>query len=80
MDDWGFGEEKDAVNVVGHNEKGQVFKMEDSFSVDALERFVKEFKDGKLKAYLKSEPIPATNDEPVKVCIQKTAGIFGISQ
>ena len=41
--------------------------MEAEFSVAALETFVNEFKDGKLKPYLKSEPIPESNDGPVKV-------------
>ncbi|KAG9135134.1 hypothetical protein Leryth_011614 [Lithospermum erythrorhizon] len=31
--------------------------------------FVKEFKDGKLQLYKKSEPIPEVNDEPVKVVV-----------
>lgn len=33
----------------------------------ALERFLQDYFDGKLKRYLKSEPIPETNDGPVKV-------------
>ena len=33
----------------------------------ALERFLQEYFDGKLKRYLKSEPIPESNDGPVKV-------------
>ena len=35
--------------------------------MDNLEKFVNDLLDGKLKAYLKSEPIPDSNDEPVKV-------------
>ena len=41
--------------------------MTEKFSVDALNNFVNEFKDGKLKPYIKSEPIPEDNDGPVKV-------------
>ncbi len=33
----------------------------------ALERFLQDYFDGKLKRYLKSEPIPEKNDGPVKV-------------
>lgn len=33
----------------------------------ALQRFLQDYFDGKLKRYLKSEPIPETNDGPVKV-------------
>ena len=39
------------------------------FSVEAFEKFVKDFLDGKLKPYLKSEPVPEDNDGPVKVCV-----------
>lgn len=33
----------------------------------ALEKFLQDYFDGKLKRYLKSEPIPENNDGPVKV-------------
>ena len=38
-----------------------------SFSVANLEKFVNNFVDGKLKPYIKSEPVPENNDGPVKV-------------
>ena len=37
-------------------------------SVENLEKFVNDFLDGKVKPYLKSEPVPEDNDGPVKVC------------
>ena len=37
------------------------------FSMDNLEKFINDFLDDKLEPYLKSEPVPASNDEPVKV-------------
>lgn len=33
----------------------------------ALERFLLAYFDGSLKRYLKSEPVPESNDGPVKV-------------
>lgn len=36
-------------------------------SVENLESFANALLDGNLKPYLKSEPVPASNDEPVKV-------------
>lgn len=33
----------------------------------ALDRFLQDYFDGKLKRYMKSEPIPENNDGPVKV-------------
>jgi len=38
-----------------------------AFSPDNLDTFVDQMLDGKLKPYLKSEPVPTSNDDPVKV-------------
>ncbi|PIO28709.1 hypothetical protein AB205_0087120, partial [Aquarana catesbeiana] len=35
----------------------------------ALDRFLQDYFDGKLKRYMKSEPIPENNDGPVKVVV-----------
>jgi len=43
-------------------------------SLDGLKKFISEFKEGKLQPFLKSEEIPATNDEPVKVIVGKSFG------
>ena len=37
------------------------------FSVDTFRAFLEEYFAGKLKPYIKSEPVPETNDGPVKV-------------
>lgn len=51
--------------------KGDKYVMTEEFSADgkALERFLQDYFDGKLKRYLKSEPIPENNDGPVKVVV-----------
>jgi len=49
-----------------------VFDKNAGFSVDAIESFVKDYLDGKLKPTVRSEPIPATNDAPVKVVVANT--------
>jgi len=54
------------------NDDLQKFKFEgslESLSVDALDQFISDFKEGKLKAHLKSEPIPEENNGPVKVLV-----------
>merc|ERR1712061_513692 len=51
--------------------KSKKFVMEDDFSVDALEKFVNDDKDGKLEPFLKSEDVPASQDKPVKVAVAK---------
>lgn len=60
------------VPVVGiKTAKGDKYVMQEEFTRDgkALERFLQDYFDGKLKRYLKSEPIPQNNDGPVKVIV-----------
>ncbi|XP_062402861.1 protein disulfide-isomerase A3 [Sardina pilchardus] len=60
------------IPVVGiRTAKGDKYVMQEEFSRDgkALERFLQGYFDGKLKRYLKSEPIPENNDGPVKVLV-----------
>ncbi|NWI40976.1 PDIA3 isomerase, partial [Picathartes gymnocephalus] len=51
--------------------KGDKYVMQEEFSRDgkALERFLQDYFDGNLKKYLKSEPVPESNDGPVKVVV-----------
>ncbi|OCT89683.1 protein disulfide-isomerase A3 [Xenopus laevis] len=51
--------------------KGEKYAMQEEFSRDgkALERFLQDYFDGKLKRYMKSESIPESNDGPVKVVV-----------
>jgi len=64
-----FSSEKGVPVVGARNADDQKFAMKTDFSVDALEQFVNDVLDGKLKPYLKSEPIPESNDGPVKVVV-----------
>ncbi|KAL3289630.1 hypothetical protein HHI36_023040 [Cryptolaemus montrouzieri] len=63
--------QEDKPRVFARDEKNQKFVMQDAFSVEALEVFVQDLLDGKLTPYLKSEPIPESNNEPVKVAVAK---------
>jgi len=75
LSDLALPESKDAVHAVAKNIKGQQFRMSDSydkFDVANLEKFVVEFKEDKLKPFIKSEPIPENNDGPVKVVVGET--------
>ncbi|KAM8862023.1 protein disulfide-isomerase A3 [Synchiropus picturatus] len=51
--------------------KGDKYVMQEEFSRDgvALKNFLQSYFDGKLKRYLKSEPVPENNDGPVKVVV-----------
>ncbi|KAF0287538.1 Protein disulfide-isomerase A3 [Amphibalanus amphitrite] len=57
--------------VCARDAKNSKFVMEEDFSIDALQKFVEDFSAGKLEPYLKSEPVPASNDGPVTVAVSK---------
>lgn len=43
----------------------------ESLTLDGVKEFVRDFKSGSLQPFLKSEPVPAENNEPVKVLVGK---------
>lgn len=47
------------------------FPMDDEFSVENLRIFVESVLAGNLEPYMKSEPIPEEDDEPLKVAVAK---------
>lgn len=58
--------------VVPHAEASpKKFKFEAELTADNLAQFHDDFVAGKLVPFLKSEEIPATNDQPVKVVVAK---------
>ncbi|XP_011302665.1 protein disulfide-isomerase A3 [Fopius arisanus] len=57
--------------VLARDAKNQKFILKDEFSVESLEKFVKDFVAGKLEPFLKSEPIPEDNSGNVKVAVAK---------
>ncbi|GJQ84935.1 ERp60 [Trypoxylus dichotomus] len=57
--------------VLAMDEEGVHYMMESTFSVDALTNFVERFVTGKLKPYIKSEPLPEDNEDTVKILVGK---------
>lgn len=49
----------------------QKYILKDEFSVENLEKFVKDLSENKLTPYMKSEEVPADNSAPVKVAVAK---------
>jgi len=45
--------------------------MTEEFSTENLTKLLVDIKAGKREPYIKSEPIPTTNDEPVKIAVAK---------
>jgi len=70
MDDYGL-KAGDSPAIAIKNEKSEKFVMTGDFSVDNLNKFVKDYFDGKLEAHFKSEDIPEDNTGPVKVAVAK---------
>jgi len=55
--------------VTGRNSKGQKFIMSGEFSVETFTTFLTKLKADELEPFLKSEPIPDSNDGPVIVAV-----------
>jgi protein disulfide isomerase family A protein 3 len=56
--------------VTAKDARGQKFKMDGEFSMDSFGEFLARFKAGDLEVYMKSEPVPETQ-EAVKVAVAK---------
>ncbi|KAK9497832.1 hypothetical protein O3M35_003748 [Rhynocoris fuscipes] len=57
--------------VFARSKDNKKYGMQEEFSVENFENFIKKLKAGELEPYLKSEPIPESNDKPVKVAVAK---------
>ncbi|KAK2101282.1 Protein disulfide-isomerase A3 [Saguinus oedipus] len=72
LSDFGLESAAGEIPVVAvRTANGDKFVMQGVFSRDgkALERFLRDYFDGNLKRHLKSEPVPESNDGPVKVVV-----------
>ncbi|XP_048886624.1 protein disulfide-isomerase A3-like [Brienomyrus brachyistius] len=72
LSEFGLDSHTGELPVVGiRSSSGDKYVMQEEFSRDgkALERFLQDYFAGKLKRYLKSEPVPENNDGPVKVVV-----------
>jgi len=49
-----------------------IFPEDQTLNADSLAEWFANFKEGKLKPHVKSEPIPESNDAPVKVLVAHT--------
>jgi len=64
---------KTGVVIIDDIKTAQKYKSTATeFTVNSVAQFAKDFLDGKLKIYIKSEPVPEKNDEPVKVVVDET--------
>ncbi|XP_036418541.1 protein disulfide isomerase family A, member 8 [Colossoma macropomum] len=75
-EDYGLGtsEGSEVPFVTIRTRAGHKYSMREEFTRDgkSLERFLEDYFAGRLKRYIKSEPVPANNNGPVKVVVADT--------
>lgn len=71
LNEYGYDYTGDKPVVLARDAQGQKFIMKDEFNVENLNAFVNDLYEGALEPYVKSEPVPSSNDGPVKVGVAK---------
>ncbi|KAJ6790767.1 protein disulfide isomerase-like 1-4 [Iris pallida] len=66
-----FGVTGNGPNVLGYsgNEDAKKFMLDGELTVDSIKAFAQGFLEDKLKPFYKSDPIPETNEEDVKIVV-----------
>ncbi|KAK7275626.1 hypothetical protein RIF29_16746 [Crotalaria pallida] len=64
-----FGIKEDQVPIIIIQQNDGKNFLKPKLEPDHISTWLKAYKDGKIKPYKKSEPIPEVNDEPVKVVV-----------
>ncbi|KAK1407753.1 hypothetical protein QVD17_39379 [Tagetes erecta] len=63
-----FGLKQEHVPVILINNDKEKY-VKPNLEPDHIESWLKEYKDGKIAPYVKSEPVPESNNQPVKVVV-----------
>lgn len=71
LNEYGYDYTGEKPVILARDAKNQKHIMKDEFSVENLQKFTTDLLDGKLEPYVKSEPIPESNDAGVKVAVGK---------
>lgn len=71
LNEYGYDYTGDKPLILARDGQNQKFIMKDDFSVENLQSFVTDLEEGALEPYIKSEPVPTSNDGPVKVAVAK---------
>ncbi|CAK9227481.1 unnamed protein product [Sphagnum jensenii] len=71
LDFFGISGDSTSIMAFTGEQHGPKFLYEDEISVEGLKMFCKNFLASKLKAYMKSQPIPHQNDDDVKIVVGK---------
>lgn len=72
LNEFGFDYVKgDKPVICSKDAKGRKFKLDAEFSPEAFEKFIQDFLADRLEPYIKSEPVPTDNSQPLKVAVAK---------
>ena len=71
LNEYGYDFVGDKPVVLARDGKNLKYALKEEFSVDNLLAFGQKLLDGELEPYVKSEPVPEENNEPVKVAVAK---------
>lgn len=71
LNEYGYDYVGDKPLILARDARNQKFIMKDEFSIENLQAFVNDLEEGSLEAYVKSQPIPESNDGPVTVAVGK---------
>lgn len=71
LNEFGYDYTGEKPVVLARDAQSQKFIMKDEFSIENLQKFVSDLEEGSLEPYVKSEPIPESNDSGAKVAVAK---------
>jgi len=71
LNEYGYDYTGEKPVVLARDARNQKFIMKDEFSIESLQKFAADLDEGALEAYVKSEPIPDSNDAGTKVAVAK---------
>lgn len=71
LNEYGYDFVGDKPVILARDAKNLKYSLKEEFSVDNLLDFAQKLLNGELEPYIKSEPVPEKNDEPVKVAVAK---------
>lgn len=72
LDTFGLSSDNDEVVVAIVSDDGMKYPMKEKFSVDTFRDYLKNYFEGNVEPFIKSEEVPETNDGPVTVVVGKT--------
>jgi len=67
LEKFGLSNGKEINVAIDDFANSQKYKFGEEFGIESVTQFVRDYLDGKLKSYIKSEAAPANNDGPVKI-------------